>query len=45
MTWGIMEMPTPAIVSFSKMPGKILQYVRVPPNTPRRSLEVVSDIY
>lgn len=41
MTWGIMEMPTPAIVSFSKMPGKILQYVRVPPNTLRRSLEVV----
>jgi hypothetical protein len=40
-----MKMPTPAIVSFSKMPGEILQYVGVPPNKLRRSVEVVTDMY
>jgi hypothetical protein len=45
MTWDIMEMPTPAIVSFSKMLDEILLYVRVPPNKLRRSLELVTDVY
>ncbi len=45
LTWVIMEMAMPAIVSFSEMPGEILQYVRVPSSKRRRSLEVVTDIY